>query len=106
MTAKTVVSEMVAPEKGDVEDGIVIGLEVHCQLTNLRTKLFCGCSADYRGEEPNTHLCPVCLGMPGTLPVVNRRAVDDAVMVALALNSEFSFRSLSIFSKIAFAAVT
>ena len=66
----------------------IIGLEIHCQLTNLKTKLFCSCSADYRGEPPNTHVCPVCLGLPGSLPVLNKKAVEDAVMVALALNSE------------------
>ncbi len=63
----------------------VIGLEVHCQLTDLHTKLFCGCSADYRNDPPNTHLCPTCLGLPGSLPVVNKKAVDDAIMVAMAL---------------------
>ena len=67
---------------------IKIGLETHVQLTNLKTKLFCNCSSDYRGKTPNTHTCPVCLGLPGTLPVLNGKAVEDAVMVALALNSE------------------
>ena len=73
---------------------IKIGLEVHCQLTNLRSKLFCSCSADYRQSEPNTHICPVCMGVPGTLPVVNRKAVEDAVLIALALNMEISPRTL------------
>lgn len=63
-----------------------IGLEVHCQLTSLNTKLFCGCPSDYRGKPPNTNVCPVCLGLPGSLPVLNRKAVEYAVMVALALN--------------------
>ena len=67
---------------------VKIGLETHCQLTNLRTKLFCSCSADYRRDPPNTHLCPVCLGLPGSLPVLNDRAVEDAAMVALALGCE------------------
>jgi aspartyl-tRNA(Asn)/glutamyl-tRNA(Gln) amidotransferase subunit B len=71
-----------------------IGLEVHCQLTSLKSKLFCGCSADYRQSEPNTHVCPVCMGVPGTLPVVNRRAVEDAVLAALALNMEISSRTI------------
>ena len=66
---------------------VKIGLEIHCQLTNLETKLFCNCSADYRRDPPNTHLCPVCSGQPGSLPVINGRAVEDATMVALALGS-------------------
>jgi len=73
---------------------VKIGLEVHCQLTNLKSKLFCSCSADYRQSEPNTHICPVCMGVPGTLPVVNRKAVEDAVLIALALNMEISPRTL------------
>ena len=69
-------------------EGTLIGLEVHCQLTSLRTKLFCSCSADYRDKAPNTSLCPVCLGLPGSLPVLNKRAVELAVMVGMALNCE------------------
>ena len=70
----------------------VIGLEVHCQL-KTRSKMFCGCSAAYYGAEPNTHVCPVCLGMPGVLPVINEQAIEYIVMTGLALNchiSEFS----------------
>jgi aspartyl-tRNA(Asn)/glutamyl-tRNA(Gln) amidotransferase subunit B len=63
----------------------VIGLEVHVQLTT-RSKMFCGCSVDYAGAEPNTHVCPVCLGMPGVLPVINERAIEYIVMTGLALN--------------------
>jgi len=63
----------------------VIGLEIHLAL-NTRTKLFCGCSAETFGDPPNTHTCPVCLGLPGSLPTVNREAVEKAVMFALALN--------------------
>ncbi|TLN15038.1 Asp-tRNA(Asn)/Glu-tRNA(Gln) amidotransferase subunit GatB, partial [bacterium] len=73
---------------------VKIGLEVHCQLTNLKSKLFCSCSADYRQSGPNTHICPVCMGVPGTLPIVNRKAVDDAVLIALALNMEISPKTL------------
>ncbi|MCP8318708.1 MAG: Asp-tRNA(Asn)/Glu-tRNA(Gln) amidotransferase subunit GatB [Candidatus Methylarchaceae archaeon HK01B] len=73
---------------------IKIGLEVHCQLTNLMTKLFCSCSSDYRGKDPNTHICPICMGMPGTLPVLNEKALEDAIMVAIALNSNISDRML------------
>ncbi|MDW8047327.1 MAG: Asp-tRNA(Asn)/Glu-tRNA(Gln) amidotransferase subunit GatB, partial [Chloroflexota bacterium] len=52
--------------------------------------MFCGCSADYAGAEPNTHVCPVCLGMPGTLPVINERAIEYIVMAGLALNCEIA----------------
>ncbi len=62
----------------------VIGLEVHVQLLT-RSKMFCGCSADYFAAPPNTHVCPVCLGLPGVLPVINRAAVEAAMMTALAL---------------------
>jgi len=70
----------------------VIGLEIHAQLLT-ETKLFCGCSADYFGQDPNTNTCPVCLGMPGTLPVLNERAVEFGVRAALALNCEIPERS-------------
>ncbi|MBI3401049.1 MAG: Asp-tRNA(Asn)/Glu-tRNA(Gln) amidotransferase subunit GatB [Acidobacteria bacterium] len=61
----------------------VIGLEIHAQLLTA-TKIFCGCSAAF-GAEPNTHICPTCLGLPGALPVLNRAAVDHAIRAALAL---------------------
>ncbi|VUT24636.1 MAG: Aspartyl/glutamyl-tRNA(Asn/Gln) amidotransferase subunit B [Candidatus Methanolliviera sp. GoM_oil] len=69
-------------------NNVMIGLEVHVQLNKLKSKLFCGCSTDYQDEEPNTHTCPVCLGLPGALPVVNRKAVECGIKVALALNCE------------------
>jgi aspartyl/glutamyl-tRNA(Asn/Gln) amidotransferase, B subunit len=62
----------------------VIGLEVHAQLLT-RTKIFCGCSTQF-GDAPNLNTCPVCLGLPGTLPVLNKRAVELAMQAALALN--------------------
>jgi len=64
----------------------VIGLEVHCELSTA-TKLFCGCRNAF-GEEPNTDVCPVCLGLPGSLPVLNIRAVEYAMRIGLALNCE------------------
>ncbi|NYT00582.1 MAG: Asp-tRNA(Asn)/Glu-tRNA(Gln) amidotransferase subunit GatB [Methanocellales archaeon] len=67
---------------------VIIGLEIHIQLNKLRSKLFCSCSTKYHDSEPDTHTCPVCLGLPGTLPVINRKAVDSAIKVALALNCE------------------
>lgn len=64
---------------------VVIGLEVHVQLTT-QSKLFCGCSARYQDSEPNTHTCPICLGLPGSLPVINEMAVVYGERVARALN--------------------
>ena len=71
-----------------------IGLEVHVQLTCLKSKLFCGCSSDYRQVPPNTFVCPVCLGIPGSLPVLNRKALEAAISVALALDCKLSKRVL------------
>lgn len=64
---------------------VKIGLEIHCQLTGLQSKLFCSCQCDYRGKAPNTNICPICLGLPGTLPLLNQRAVDFASMISIAL---------------------
>jgi aspartyl-tRNA(Asn)/glutamyl-tRNA(Gln) amidotransferase subunit B len=73
----------------------VIGLEIHAQL-QTRTKIFCGCSTAF-GAPPNSHVCPVCLGMPGALPVLNRAAVDYAIKAALALGCDI--QPLSIFAR-------
>ena len=64
---------------------IVIGLEIHVQLLT-ETKIFCNCSTDYIDREPNSHTCPVCLGLPGSLPVLNKKAVEFALKTAIALN--------------------
>ena len=63
----------------------IIGLEVHAQLLT-KSKMFCPCSADYADAPPNTHVCPICLGMPGTLPTTNEKDIEYTVMTALALN--------------------
>ncbi|MDP3104070.1 MAG: Asp-tRNA(Asn)/Glu-tRNA(Gln) amidotransferase subunit GatB [Candidatus Methanoperedens sp.] len=67
-------------------DGVMIGLEVHVQLNKLKTKVFCGCATDYHNDPPNSHVCPVCLGLPGSMPVINKKAVESAIKIGLALN--------------------
>ena len=64
----------------------VIGIEVHCQLRTA-SKMFCGCSTAYDGAEPNTHTCPVCLGLPGALPTINRRAVELVLTAGAAIGA-------------------
>jgi aspartyl-tRNA(Asn)/glutamyl-tRNA(Gln) amidotransferase subunit B len=65
----------------------VIGLECHVQLST-ESKMFCRCPTDYAGAPPNTHVCPICLGMPGVLPVINRKAVEYTLLTGLALNAD------------------
>src|SRR5688500_13026688 len=67
----------------DTDWELVVGLEVHCELATA-TKIFCGCRNAF-GDEPNTNICPVCLGLPGSLPVLNRQAVEYAMRLGMAL---------------------
>ncbi|GAB4113739.1 MAG: Asp-tRNA(Asn)/Glu-tRNA(Gln) amidotransferase subunit GatB [Candidatus Caldatribacteriota bacterium] len=76
-----------------MSEEVAIGLEIHIQLLT-RSKLFCSCSTDYIGKEPNTNVCPVCLGLPGSLPVLNKKAIELAVKTALALNCKINRVSL------------
>lgn len=72
-----------------MKEEVVIGLEVHIQLMT-KAKMFCHCSTDYIGKEPNTNTCPVCLGLPGSLPVLNKKVLEFAVRTALALNCKIN----------------
>ena len=72
---------------------VVIGIEVHAQL-NTQTKLFCHCSTTF-GDQPNTHTCPVCLGLPGALPVLNKATVDKAIQAGLALGCDIQEKSFT-----------
>ncbi|MEI7743235.1 MAG: Asp-tRNA(Asn)/Glu-tRNA(Gln) amidotransferase subunit GatB [Chloroflexota bacterium] len=70
----------------------VIGIEIHCQLKTV-SKMFCACSTEYDGAAPNTHCCPVCLGLPGALPVINRTAVEYVIATGLAIEAEVPLRT-------------
>ena len=71
-----------------MEYEVVIGCEVHVEL-KTKTKIFCNCPTDF-GGEPNTHVCPVCLGLPGTLPVLNKKVLEYAIKAGLAMNCEIA----------------
>jgi aspartyl-tRNA(Asn)/glutamyl-tRNA(Gln) amidotransferase subunit B len=75
-------------------ENVIIGLEIHVQLNRLQSKMFCGCSTAYHSSEPNTHTCPVCLGLPGSLPVINKKAVEYGIKVGLALNCRIEEETL------------
>lgn len=72
-----------------MKEEIVIGLEIHIQLMT-KAKMFCHCSTDYIGKEPNTNTCPVCLGLPGSLPVLNKKVLEFAIRTAVALNCKIN----------------
>lgn len=74
--------------------GTRIGLEIHCQLTGLKSKLFCSCHCNYREYSPNANICPTCTGFPGTLPLLNQKAIEIAAMVGMALKCTIPYTIL------------
>ena len=84
-TNVAILNTLVNRSGQDMNYETIIGLEVHAQLLT-KSKMFCRCSADYANAPANTHVCPVCLGMPGVLPIINQQAVTYTIMTALALN--------------------
>ncbi len=80
--------ELMNYEKALEQFEVVIGLEVHVEL-NTNTKMFCGCRNEF-GDEPNTNVCPICIGLPGSLPAVNKRAIESSISIGLALGCEIA----------------
>ena len=80
--------ELMNYEKAIEQFEVVIGLEVHVEL-NTKTKMFCGCKNEF-GDEPNTNVCPICIGLPGSLPAVNKRAIESSISIGLALGCEIA----------------
>ena len=80
--------ELMNYEQALAQFEVVIGLEVHVEL-NTKTKMFCGCKNEF-GNEPNTNVCPICIGLPGSLPAVNKRAVESSIQIGLALGCQIA----------------
>lgn len=80
--------ELMNYEKALEQFEVVIGLEVHVEL-NTKTKMFCGCRNEF-GDEPNTNVCPICIGLPGSLPAVNKRAIESSISIGLALGCDIA----------------
>ncbi|MFQ5414979.1 MAG: Asp-tRNA(Asn)/Glu-tRNA(Gln) amidotransferase GatCAB subunit B, partial [Phycisphaerae bacterium] len=78
-------------QESDIEHQLIVGFECHVQLAT-RSKLFCGCAVEF-GAAPNSRTCPVCLGLPGALPVMNRRAFEFALLAGLALDCRIARRT-------------
>jgi aspartyl-tRNA(Asn)/glutamyl-tRNA(Gln) amidotransferase subunit B len=72
----------------DIDKKVIVGLEIHVQMAT-RTKMFCGCELAF-AAQPNSKVCPVCLGLPGALPVMNKQAVEFAIRTAVALNCKIA----------------